>query len=41
MGSRKTYKKKMLESIEKKDQEAREFFYTRQLVYKVLANTLY
>lgn len=41
MGSRKTYKKKMLESIEKKDQESREFFYTRQLVYKVLANTLY
>ena len=41
MGSRKNYKDKMFEAIEKKDQDDEDFFYTRQLVYKVLANTLY
>jgi len=41
MKSRKEYKKKMFEAIDKKDQDGRAFFYTRQLVYKVLANTLY
>lgn len=41
LGTRKEYKNKMFEAIEKKDKEEEEFFYTRQLVYKVLANTLY
>jgi len=41
LSTRKEYKNKMFEAIEKKDNDAREFFYTRQLVYKVLANTLY
>ena len=41
LGSRKEYKNQMFKAIEEKDQDAREFFYTRQLVYKVLANTLY
>jgi DNA polymerase elongation subunit (family B) len=41
MSSRKTYKKQMFSAIEKKDKEQEDFFYTRQLVYKVLANTLY
>jgi len=41
MSSRKDYKEKMFEAIEKKDEEGENFYYTRQLVYKVLANTLY
>ena len=41
MSSRKDYKKQMFGAIEKKDREHEDFFYTRQLVYKVLANTLY
>jgi len=41
MTSRKEYKGKMFEAIEKKDKEGENFYYTRQLVYKVLANTLY
>jgi DNA polymerase elongation subunit (family B) len=31
----------MFEAIEKKDEDKEKFFFTRQLVYKVLANTLY
>jgi uracil-DNA glycosylase family 4 len=38
---RKEYKIKMFDAIEAKDKEAESFYYTRQLVYKVLANTLY
>jgi len=41
MTSRKDYKKDMFSAIESKDEDAESFFYTRQLVYKVLANTLY
>lgn len=41
MKSRKDYKFKMLEAIEKKDKDGENFYNTRQLVYKVLANTLY
>jgi len=41
MTSRKDYKQKMFEAIEKKDKDKETFYYTRQLVYKVLANTLY
>jgi len=41
MVSRKEYKGKMFDAIEAKDEDAENFFYTRQLVYKVLANTLY
>ena len=41
MTSRKSYKGKMFDAIEAKDEDAEVFFYTRQLVYKVLANTLY
>ena len=41
MKSRKDYKSNMFSAIEKKDKDGEEFFYTRQLVYKVLANTLY
>lgn len=41
MSSRKDYKSKMFEAIENKDKDAEDFYYTRQLVYKVLANTLY
>jgi len=41
LGTRKEYKGKMFDAIEKKDKEAEDFFFTRQLVYKVLANTLY
>jgi DNA polymerase elongation subunit (family B) len=41
MKSRKDYKSHMFSAIEKKDKDGEEFFYTRQLVYKVLANTLY
>ena len=41
MTSRKDYKSKMFDAIEAKDDDKRKFFYIRQLVYKVLANTLY
>ena len=41
LSSRKTYKKKMLEAKEAKDKAKKDFFNTRQLVYKVLANSLY
>lgn len=41
MKSRKNYKKQMFDAIENKDKNQEKFFYTRQLVYKVLANTLY
>jgi uracil-DNA glycosylase family 4 len=41
MKTRKRYKKEMFQAIEEKDKDSENFFYTRQLVYKVLANTLY
>lgn len=41
LGTRKEYKNKMFDAIEDKDKDSEDFFYTRQLVYKVLANTLY
>lgn len=41
MTSRKEYKKKMFTAIEAKNKDEEFFYYTRQLVYKVLANTLY
>lgn len=41
MEKRKEYKGKMFEAIEQKDKDSESFFFTRQLVYKVLANTLY
>lgn len=41
MKSRGEYKTKMFKAIEAKDKDQENFFYTRQLVYKVLANTLY
>lgn len=41
MTSRKNYKGKMFDAIEAKNKEEERFFFTRQLVYKVLANTLY
>jgi DNA polymerase elongation subunit (family B) len=41
MTSRKKYKAKMFNAIEAKDKDEEFFYYTRQLVYKVLANTLY
>jgi uracil-DNA glycosylase family 4 len=41
MTSRKDYKGKMFDAIEAKDEDAENFYFTRQLVYKVLANTLY
>ncbi|RLF57300.1 MAG: hypothetical protein DRN27_08070 [Thermoplasmata archaeon] len=41
MVSRKEYKEKMFDAIEAKDKDLEKFYYTRQLVYKVLANTLY
>jgi DNA polymerase elongation subunit (family B) len=41
MTSRDEYKKQMFDAIEAKDDDKRKFFFTRQLVYKVLANTLY
>jgi len=39
--SRKSYKRKMLDAKAEKDDEAKDFYNTKQLVYKVLANTLY
>ena len=41
MNSRKEYKNKMFEAIVAKNKTLESFYYTRQLVYKVLANTLY
>jgi uracil-DNA glycosylase family 4 len=41
LGSRKEYKGQMFDAIEKGDKDKENFFFTRQLVYKVLANTLY
>jgi len=41
MVSRKQYKRKMFDAIEAKDKDKEFFFFIRQLVYKVLANTLY
>lgn len=41
MTSRKDYKTKMFDAIVAKDKDLENFYYTRQLVYKVLANTLY
>jgi uracil-DNA glycosylase family 4 len=41
MTQRKVYKEKMLEAIVAKEKDKEDFYYTRQLVYKVLANTLY
>jgi len=41
MVSRTNYKNQMFDAIEAKDEDNKKFFYTRQLVYKVLANTLY
>jgi len=41
MGSRKEYKAKMFDAIVSKNKDLESFYYTRQLVYKVLANTLY
>jgi len=41
MLTRKDYKGKMFGAINEKDKALEFFYYTRQLVYKVLANTLY
>jgi len=41
MTSRKEYKGKMFDAIEAQNKDEENFYYTRQLVYKVLANTLY
>ena len=41
MKTRKSYKGKMFDAIEAKQKDEEKFFFTRQLVYKVLANTLY
>ena len=41
MTSRKDYKGKMFKAIEEKNDAEEKFYFTRQLVYKVLANTLY
>jgi uracil-DNA glycosylase family 4 len=41
MKTRKSYKGKMFKAIDDKKKDEEKFFYTRQLVYKVLANTLY
>jgi DNA polymerase elongation subunit (family B) len=41
MKTRKDYKGKMFKAIDDKLKDEEKFFYTRQLVYKVLANTLY
>jgi DNA polymerase elongation subunit (family B) len=41
LGMRKEYKGKMFDAIEAKNTDAESFYFTRQLVYKVLANTLY
>ena len=41
MKTRKDYKGKMFKAIDAKKKDEEKFFFTRQLVYKVLANTLY
>ncbi len=41
LDTRKMYKGKMFEAIDAKDKTNEDFYFTRQLVYKVLANTLY
>ena len=41
MTSRNKYKGQMFDAIETKETDKEKYFYTRQLVYKVLANTLY
>lgn len=41
LSSRRTYKKKMLTAKEEGNNEEKDFYNTRQLVYKVLANSLY
>ena len=41
LSSRKEYKRKMLDAKEAGDNEAKDFYDTKQLVYKVLANSLY
>lgn len=41
ISSRKKYKKKMLEAKEIKDEDNKNLYDTKQLVYKVLANSLY
>jgi len=41
MKTRKKYKKQMFDAVVAKDKDMEMFYHTRQLVYKVLANTLY
>lgn len=41
LSSRRAYKKKMLDAKESGDKESKNLYNTRQLVYKVLANSLY
>lgn len=41
LSSRKNYKGKMFDAIQAKDKDEEFYYFTRQLVYKVLANTLY
>ncbi len=41
LSSRRSYKKKMLDAKESQDVDSKDFYNTKQLVYKVLANTLY
>jgi uracil-DNA glycosylase family 4 len=41
LDTRKEYKKKMFDAIDAGNKDDEKFYYTRQLVYKVLANTLY
>ena len=41
LGSRKIYKKKMFEALNSGEKEKEKLYDTRQLVYKVLANSLY
>jgi DNA polymerase elongation subunit (family B) len=41
LDTRKVYKGKMFKAIDAKNKTDEDFYYTRQLVYKVLANTLY
>lgn len=41
LDTRKIYKGKMFKAIDEKNKDEENFYYTRQLVYKVLANTLY
>lgn len=41
LDTRKVYKGKMFEAIDNNQKDKENYYYTRQLVYKVLANTLY